>query len=223
MSSCARRPRIAFLGVSFFFCAAPPPNQPQTPDMLTLVKRRGRERRKKREEERLNLLMRAGAGSISRMQASESMDRLWSRYLSSTSSSSIAGEGFGKNRFNRFAAARAISQTSRRDDRNDKARDSEPGEADRCCSCRCRVGVVQARVGGDGDDKRKEGSEDDDTRPGIGCHRKRLPATDWLPRAYACFWLQSTVSTEYNGRYRDPAMPNQPMDARDRLPPFSIL
>lgn len=34
ISSCARRPRMAFLGLSFFFWAAPPPNQPQTPDMV---------------------------------------------------------------------------------------------------------------------------------------------------------------------------------------------
>lgn len=34
ISSCDRRPRMAFFGLSFFFWAAPPPNQPQTPDML---------------------------------------------------------------------------------------------------------------------------------------------------------------------------------------------
>lgn len=34
ISSCDRRPRMAFLGLSFFFWAAPPPNQPHTPDML---------------------------------------------------------------------------------------------------------------------------------------------------------------------------------------------
>lgn len=35
MSSCDRRPRIAFFGLSLRFCAAPPPNHPQMPaDMM---------------------------------------------------------------------------------------------------------------------------------------------------------------------------------------------
>jgi hypothetical protein len=40
MSSCVRRPRMAFLGLSLRFCAAePPPNQPQIPDdMLSLAR-----------------------------------------------------------------------------------------------------------------------------------------------------------------------------------------
>lgn len=37
MSNCPLKPRIAFLGLSFFFWAPPPPNQPQTPDMMIKI------------------------------------------------------------------------------------------------------------------------------------------------------------------------------------------
>lgn len=34
MSSCDRRPKMAFFGLSFRFWAVPPPNQPQIPDIF---------------------------------------------------------------------------------------------------------------------------------------------------------------------------------------------
>jgi hypothetical protein len=37
MSSCDLRPKMAFFGLSFRFCADAPPNQPQTPDMAVVV------------------------------------------------------------------------------------------------------------------------------------------------------------------------------------------